>query len=189
VCALPTLLRRVASWRTPHRHVDIDKPIRVHRDRFLNHSAEFKRHVLLANAKCGRDGWVLIVLDADDDCPARLGPTILARAEQLLAHRRVSVVLPNREFEAWFIGAAASLHGSRGLGVHAKDLEVDAEAPRNAKGWLRERMASGTYGEMSDQAAFAATMDLQQAFDRCRSFRKLCGDWDRHCAHVLQESL
>ncbi|TKC82990.1 DUF4276 family protein [Trinickia terrae] len=183
VAALPVLLRRIALWRSPHTHVDVQTPIRVHRDRFLNRADEFSRHLTLAGDKCGDDGWVLILLDADDDCPAVRGPEILARAQQVLPHRTVSVVLANREFEAWFIGAAASLNGQRGLSITAAaDLEVDAESPRDAKGWLRERMSGGTYGETTDQPAFAARIDLQQALERCRSFRKLCDEWDRSVA-------
>ena len=45
-------------------------PIRVRRDQFLNRDKEFSRHLSLAAGKCGEDGWILILLDADDDCPA-----------------------------------------------------------------------------------------------------------------------
>jgi hypothetical protein len=185
VAALPVLLRRIALWRSPHMHVDVQTPIRVHRDRFLNRADEFNRHLMLAGDKCGDDGLVLILLDADDDCPAIRGAEILARAQQTLPHRKISVVLAKREFEAWFIGAAESLDGQRGLSIKAADLAVDAELPRDAKGWLRERMAGGTYGETTDQPAFAARMDLEQALDRCRSFRKLCDEWDRNVAQVV----
>ncbi|RXN90657.1 hypothetical protein C7R54_13735 [Achromobacter aloeverae] len=177
--AFPQLLRRIAAWRTPEIHVDVQPPIRVKKDRFLNREEEFDRYLRLAGGKSGLDGWVVILLDADDDCPAAHGPGILARARTVLPHRSVSVVLANREFEAWFIGAAASLEGHRGLRIGAHDLRMDPEQPRDAKGWLRERMANRSYGETTDQPAFVARMDLQQAYDRCRSFRKLCGDWDR----------
>jgi len=43
-------------------------------------------------------------------------------------------------------------------------------------------MASGVYGETTDQPAFATMMDMQQALERCRSFRKFCGEWDRQIA-------
>jgi hypothetical protein len=58
--------------------------------------------------------------------------------------------------------------------------QAQAENPRNAKGWMRERMASGTYSEILDQPAFTARIDLQQAFDNSRSFRKLCKEWRTH---------
>ncbi|MHC9011642.1 DUF4276 family protein [Stenotrophomonas rhizophila] len=178
VAALPILLRRMAAWRSPYNYVDIPQPIRVKRDRFLNKETEFSRHLQLAGMKCGDDGWVLILLDADDDCPAELAPRILARAAAVLPHRSISVVLANREFEAWYIGAASSLHGVRGLEISDRDLTCDPEAPRDAKGWLRLRMRSGTYGETTDQPAFAARVDLELAKRRCRSFQKLCKEWD-----------
>ncbi len=57
-----------------------------------------------------------------------------------------------------------------------------AEIPRNAKGWLSERIEGGTYRETIDQPAFSALIDLQQAFDRSRSFRKLCQEWSKQMA-------
>jgi hypothetical protein len=53
VAALPILLRRINAWRTPDVHLQALPPIRVHRDRFLNRDDEFRRHLLLAAAKCG----------------------------------------------------------------------------------------------------------------------------------------
>ncbi len=114
--------------------------------------------------------------DADDDCPAELGTQVLARARGIVPHRRVSVVLANREYEAWFLAAAASLHGHRGFAFNCPQ-NFNAERPRDAKGWLGARMASGTYREASDQAAFSARMDLQHALENSRSFRKLCSEW------------
>lgn len=182
VAAVPLLLRRLAEWRTPELYPDVLPPIRVRRDRFLNRDEEFERYLRLAAAKCEDGGWILVLLDADDDCPAQLAVQILTRATARIAHRRVSVVLAKREFEAWFIAAAQSLNGYRGFSFDPAD-GIDAEAPRDAKGWLRQRIAGGVYGETTDQPAFAARFDLQQAFDGSRSFRKLCSEWDRQ-AHV-----
>jgi len=181
VTAVPVLLRRLAAWRTPGVSPEILTPIRVRRDRFLNRDEEFRRHLLLAAAKCEDGGWILVLLDADDDCPAQLAQQVLTRAAACVAHRRVSVVFAKREFEAWFIAAAASLHGQRGF-VFDPAETIDAETPRDAKGWLRQRMTGGTYGETTDQPAFAACFDLQQAFAGSRSFRKLCSEWDRQMA-------
>lgn len=180
VQALPVLLRRLGTWRTPDVPARILPPARVYKDRFLNKSEEFNRHLKLASAKCGELGWILILLDADDDCPATKGGEILVRAKAVAPHRRIAVVLANREFEAWFIAAAASLDGKRHLHCEAEDFTAEAERPRNAKGWLSKRMGNHVYGEMTDQPAFAQTMDLAMAFDRSRSFRKLCTEWSKH---------
>jgi hypothetical protein len=176
--ALPVLLRRLGDWRTPGIYTQVLAPIRVHRDRFLNRDDEFRRHLLLAAAKCGENGWILVLLDVDDDCPAELGRIILERARAYVPHRRVSVVLANREYEAWFIAAAESLDGQRGFSFNPRDA-IEAERPRDAKGWMKNRITGGAYRETTDQVAFSARMDLQQAFDRSRSFRKLCSEWSR----------
>lgn len=178
VKALPVLLRRLGEWRSPETFSQVLEPIRVRRDQFLNRDDAFIKYLMLAAAKCGEDGWVLVLLDADDDCPAELGAVIMERVQTYVPHRKVSVVLANREYEAWFIAAARSLHGTRGFAVDPNE-HLDPETPRNAKGWIGTRMAGGTYREIVDQPAFSALMDLQQTFDHSRSFRKLCAEWDR----------
>ena len=183
VSALPVLLRRLADWRGPADYVDVLTPIRVYKDRFLNRPEEFSRHLKLAAAKCGDTGWILILFDADDDCPATKGSDILARAQALIPHRRVAVVLANREYEAWFIAAAESLNGCRGFRSLAHDASVDAEGPRNAKGWVRDRMP-GSYGETTDQPAFSQKFDMALAHERSRSFRKLCCEWDKNALNA-----
>lgn len=179
VVALPVLLRRIGQWRTPDVRADALTPIRVYKDRFLNRPEEFRRHLMLAAAKCGQKGWILVLLDADDDCPATKAADIAARAVEVVPHRRVAVVLANREYEAWFIAAASSLDGHRSFSYSPDDAFTDAETPRNAKGWMRQRMSRG-YGETTDQPAFSARFDLQLAFARSRSFRKLCSAWSKH---------
>jgi hypothetical protein len=180
VKALPVLLRRLAGWRPPDPYPQPLRPIKVSRDRFLNREQEFSRHLQLAAKKCEGDGWILILLDADDDCPAELGPTTLERARKCVPHRPVSVVLANREYEAWFIATAASLDGCRGFVYEPTDT-IDAEVPRNAKGWIKARIQGQSYGEVMDQPAFSARMDLQVAYENSRSFRKLCAEWDKQC--------
>lgn len=81
-----------------------------------------------------------------------------------------------RRYEAWFLAAAASLDGVRGFRV-GEDANVDAEAIRNAKGWISKHLESGHYREILDQPALSARFDLEQAFRRSRSFRKPCSEW------------
>ncbi|WP_195830647.1 DUF4276 family protein, partial [Bordetella pertussis] len=112
-----------------------------------------------------------------------LAADVYQRAKQHVPHRRLSVVLAKREYEAWFIAAARSLDGRRGFRC-PDEAPVDAETPRDAKGWLRRNMESGTYSEVLDQPAFTAHFDLQQAFDNSRSFRKLCKEWQVNVVDV-----
>ncbi len=170
VRAVPILLRRLATEAGIYDTV-VPPPIRVHRDRFLRNDEEFRRMLLLASAKAG-SGTVLIILDADDDCPVTLSQAIQTRARTVVPQTTLSVVIANREFEAWFLAAARSLAGYRGL---RSDIEppMNAEGVRNAKGWLSERIPNGRYHEVTDQSAFAAVFDLIAAKNGSRSFQKL----------------
>jgi hypothetical protein len=179
VAALPIVLRRLQERFGPSEHVHVTAPIRVYKDRFLNREEEVKRHLLLAAAKCGDEGWILVLLDADDACPMTLAQSIQQRAQAYVPHRRLAVVIANREFEAWFIAAAASLNGVRGF-VFNDERQPQAEIPRDAKGWMRERMARKAYGPTTDQPAFAARFDIDEAAANSRSFRKMCDEWKKN---------
>jgi hypothetical protein len=118
------------------------------------------------------------MLDADDDCPAVLGPSLKARALPIVGGQGVAVVIPKREFESWFLAAARSLAGTRGL----HDQLVPPENPediRGAKEWLSRNMVPGrTYSPTVDQAALVAGMDLAAA-RACHSFERLVREIER----------
>lgn len=171
VRAVPLLLRRMAQAHGVH-NLHIPVPIRVRRDKFLNQDQEFKSKLVLAALKAGDYGTVLVLLDADDDCPLKLAATVMKRASAVVPHRAVSVVIANKEYEAWFLASIASLAGKRGL---KNDLEPpeDAESIRDAKGWLGARMLKGGYHVITDQPAFTALFDMDQAHAASRSMRKM----------------
>ncbi|WPB56247.1 DUF4276 family protein [Xylophilus sp. GOD-11R] len=179
VIALPILLRRISDKLTPEISALISPPIRVQKDRFLNKPLEFRRHLLLAGAKAGGNGWILILLDADDDCPVKRGAEIASMASNILRHRSISVVMANREYEAWFIAAAKSLDGHRNFILQRNQIPADPDRPRNAKGWLAQQMGGRGYNETTDQPAFSARLNLDEAISSSRSFRKLCDEWSR----------
>ena len=175
VQAVPILIRRIAEVATPGLFPDVPKPIRVRRDRILK-PGEIERYVELAANQAGPDGRILILLDADDDCPRELASGLLRRAAAVRSDRRVQVVLAKMEYEAWFLAAADSLAGSRGFG---EDITApgNPESIRNAKGWLTERMPPGrSYKELRDQPALTARFDLGQARRSAPSFDKLWRD-------------
>ncbi len=177
--AVPLLVRRIAA--TLGYAVHIPRPIRVKRDRFLK-PGELERAVELAARQAGTDGSILILLDADDACPAELAPRLLERAEQTRPDRRVFTVLAKSEYESWFLAAAESIAGVRGVADSVMS-PPDVETIRDAKGWLSARMPSGrSYRPTLDQAALSARLDLNAArrapsFDKMwRDLAKLLGD-------------
>jgi hypothetical protein len=169
--AVPLLVRRIAAELCAVHDIEVQSPLRVPRDRLLK-PGEIERAVSFAGARVAPDGGVLIVIDADDDCPAELGPALLGRARTARSDVEIAVVIAKREYESWLIAAAPSLAGARGL---PPELETpdDPEGIRGAKEWLRRRMGSGrTYSETTDQAALTARIDLDAAqvapsFRRC----------------------
>jgi hypothetical protein len=177
--AVPLLIRRIGEGCNPPAYPDVPGPIRIPASK-LRKSEELARAVQLAASIAGADGSVLVLVDADEDCPAEVGPAMLNEVGQR-DDVTVSVVLAKYEFEAWFLAAAESLRGERGLGNDLAGPE-DPEAIRGAKEWLRDRMTGGgTYSETLDQPALTARFDLDTArradsFDKCfREIRRLLG--------------
>lgn len=173
VDALPVLLRRLVPHMLPGGAVDVPRPNRQARSRLLR-PGELERAVEFAALRVGDSaGGVLVVIDADNDCPAELGPALLARAQGSARGMRVAVVLASREYEAWFLSAASSLAGTAGLPEDLQD-HPSPESPRDAKGWLDRQMPIGrAYSPTVDQPSLSAHLDLGRARARSESFDKL----------------
>ena len=176
--SLPLLIRRIARDCNPPVYIDVFISKRVGREKLVNQGG-IENAVEQAARDGGRDAAILVLLDADDDCPATLGPALLDRARRTRPDRQVSVVLAKREYEAWFLAAAKSLRGQRGL---PEDLDppYGLEGIRDAKGWLGSKMPHGRkYSETADQPALTVLFDLIEArqadsFDKCyREINKL----------------
>ncbi len=170
--AVPILIRRIAEVEALGVFPDVRRPIPVGRDKFLKPN-ETNRYVEIAARQSGPDGRILILLDADDDCPRDLAPRILHRAIEARSDRRIQVVLAQREYEAWFLAAADSLAGKRGL---RDDITAPGgpESVRGAKEWLTRQMPRGrSYRETLDQPALTKEFDLERARRSAASFRKM----------------
>lgn len=173
--AVERLLWRIARAASAAVSIRVNQPIRVKAGSFLNDARERDRHVQLAAAKARQaNGVVLVLLDSEDQCPAQLGPALLARVRASAPGVRCLVSLAHREYETWFIAAVESLRGVEGLSHDARAPD-DPEAPRDAKGWLG-RLLPHRYDPVTHQLAFTTRFDLDAArrvpsFDRL--FRKV----------------
>lgn len=158
--ALPTLIRGLFP------SLQVLRPLRVQRNRFLNNLEERRRFLTLAQNNLGQQGAILVLLDADEDCPAELAPRLMSQLGQD-ARLNCHLVLAKCEFEAWFLAGADAL----GLGQVPKDVE----AIQGAKEEIRRRM--GYYSETVDQPKLAARMaaacDPHLLRERSPSFDKL----------------
>lgn len=175
--AVPVLIRRIAAEVNPGLAVEVH-PIRIPFSRLVR-QGEFERAVDLAARMSGANDSILILVDCEDDCPAELGPRLLARARQARADRQIGVVLAKCEYETWFIASAESLRGKRGLPNDLTSPE-HPESIRGAKEWLERHMPPRRgYSEPLDQPALTACFDMRAArkadsFDKCyREIAKL----------------
>lgn len=176
VSAVPVLIRRIALEMDPGLVPSIPPPIRVPASS-LRREGGLEKAVDLAARKLDGKGGVFILLDCDwaNGCPAKDGPEMLGRARQARPDIPVSLVLARSEFESWFLAAAESPRGRRGL---PEDLVAppNPEAIRGAKEWLNQR---ASYSPTVDQPAYTQLFDMEAArradsFDKClREIRSL----------------
>ncbi len=179
--AVPIVVRRIAEQLVPPVIVQVTSPLRTPKSRLVK-PGELERAVELAARRVTGGGGVLVVLDSDDDCPAQLGPALLARAANVRAGMPVAVVLAKSEFESWFLAAAESIAGSAGLPVGLQ-APADPESIRGAKEWLADRMlGTRSYSPTLDQPVLARQFDLATA-RRADSFDK----FQRETVRLLEQ--
>jgi hypothetical protein len=168
--AVPILLRRLrdAAQAWP---LEVGKPHRRRRTQLVKKdSLQTAVRVAALNEDCV---GILIIFDADDDCPKELAPTIEEWAREVAGRKACAVVMANREYEAWFLASIEELRGTSRILPDATS-HPDPEAPRDAKGQLEHRMPRGaSYSPTVDQAPLTAHFNLESAYRRSRSFRKL----------------
>ncbi len=172
--AAPVLCQRVlrtllkaADW-----HVDED-PVRCPRGLLVDEKVASPRRPpnlspqglprALALAASRRPDAVLVLCDADDDCPAAWGPKVpaLTPAANSVAVRGVMV---NREYESWLLWAFPEAER-----VRAKAPDPERE-PRNAKKAL-QRLVPG-YTPTTHQLEQTRKLDLAAVWGHSDSFDK-----------------
>jgi hypothetical protein len=173
-----TLLERIWYELLGGDYLDVLRPFRQPQGTLLQ-EAGLKAAVDAARIKLDnmppddRHKLVLILIDAEDECPRDLAPRLLGWAREARADADIACVLPNPMFETWFAATAASLAGQNGLPADLT-TPADPEGNRLGKGWLRRQLLPRKYSETVDQPRFTARMDLALCRASSPSFDKLC---------------
>ncbi len=150
VAAAPLLIRRVAERIDPNLYVVLPPPVRIKRDRIAERFDDLARAIGYAIGLLQGPGGILVLLDAEDDCPKDLGPNLLQRAQAPRSDIPVGVALAKYEFESWFLAAAESIRGKR-------DLPDDLAPPLDPEGIARVgcaiecRLGESTLNEPTNQ--------------------------------------
>lgn len=149
VQAVPLLIRRL------HQGTTVGKPVRFPKNKLII-PEHLKRAADIAASNITGRGAVLLVMDADEDCAAELGPQLEARLCRILPQHLCRVVLAVREFESWIVGGHS---------------EFDVANPDDA-GSLKARIRArfGIYKETVDQPRLIASSNLERLSTCSRSF-------------------
>ena len=175
VRALPQLLLRVLLQLHCRPDVSIPQGKRgvVNSKGRSKLEKHLEKYLLYAQNKpdCGA---ILVLVDADDDCPVIKFHEMSQRCEQSSITVPVQVVYAHREYESWFLASLNTIRGTHKIPKTAS-LTRDVESVADPKKWLSDQMPHGmAYKETTHQSSFTSSMDLDIAYQNSRSFRRLC---------------
>ncbi len=169
---VPIILRRILDLTEIYQS-SILRPFRVSRYRIVKEGEVEKTIRAVLIDRVSVDG-IIIVLDADFDCPVELGAKLRERVGNI-TQLPISVVIAKREIESWFLGSKESIRGVRGIRNDASSPVLPEE--EDAKGKLRYNKIKGIrYIPLDDNPAFASQFDILSASKRCPSLGKLIRD-------------
>lgn len=117
---------------------------------------------------------ILVLLDADNDCPVTLARQLSQRCDEIGAKCPVEIVCAQRSYESWFLASFDTIKGHGSIPDTATFTD-NVEEIGNPKQWLENQMPKGrAYKETTHQASFSSRIDLDLALNNSRSFRRLC---------------
>ena len=108
--AVPILLRRLAAEQLGLHTLHCLPPFRLPRGKLMK-EGELSRAITLGRLKMRElEGphLILVVMDADEECPVTVAQGLQAQHQALFGAGRTSIVLAVREYEAWFLAANMS---------------------------------------------------------------------------------
>lgn len=154
VAALPILLRLI------NPALRVAQPVRFPKNRLLSKD-HLSRAVAIArtNIPSPDAGVIVLMFDADTDCPATLGPPLLQVMRSSAGGAECFVAIVVREFESWIVGGHPEI-----------DLQ-DCEAAGNPKDRVRHHN-NNRYSETIDQPRYTAMIDIQRLRARSPSFER-----------------
>lgn len=169
VQAIPNLCSRIlVSLSAVQWHVD-QEPIRRPRSQLVDERVkgpgrpcrEDGLRKALGIAMARRPDAILVMCDADDDCPGVWAASV---AEYAKGYKPTAAVMAVREFEAWLLWGHSD--------AELQKIKVsDPERVRNAKGKL-EQLTAG-YSPATHQLSLTRGIDVQRLRKHSRSFDKL----------------
>lgn len=172
--AVPVLLRMVLEYFGRY-DIPVKEPKTAKGKQNL--LKDYEKYVGYAAIEPGCVG-ILVLLDADDQCPVEEVYKLTERTQALNLQQSVTIVYANREYETWILASMDSEQGGEirtRLGIDGSEsYQGDVDSIR-AKEWLKRKMPRGqSYRETKHQVALTAFIDIEHTRCRSRSFRRFC---------------
>ena len=173
--AVPALLRRILWERLSRYDIATAKAISANgKSNLIKKLKSFLRYAILKEF----DG-ILVILDADRECPRKLATTLATEAAQFNLAVPVAVVCCKHEYETWFICNLTDTSGNEIRNKLALPSTLtspkNVEAIRGPKEWLTQNMPiTRAYKETTDQANLTHHIDLTLTHVQSRSFQRMC---------------
>ena len=176
--AIRPLLTNIISSSEGTVYPRIVAPYRVPWGSLVNRPDDLERAAQIVLREGGPCSRLLVLLDADGNCPASLGPTLLRRLIVRFPDTPVSVSVADWEYESWFIASAESIAQHVGTSLEV-EVPENIEEIENPKAWIERNILQGRYRETRDQASFSSTIDVALARQRSHSFNRFCLELER----------
>lgn len=170
VSAVPVLLRKIL-WANHCYDIQIAPPENAHGKSNLIQKDGLEKFIKLAwkEDDCGA---ILILIDADDECPVDLAKAFSSRVKAMGSLFPVVIIVAKRMYETWFLASITTIAGHLDIpaGLQAPP---DSESIKNPKDWLNKQFPKGRiYKETQEQEAMTNLLDLN-VMSTTRSFQRL----------------
>lgn len=178
--AIPVLIRNLLNNRFEHYEFEVLHPYRMPKGKMKQPSEWPPVSTLVFNRLKERmsaptdKGLVLVMCDADDDCPVELKATIQQNVVVPADKIELHFVAPSREYETWFLSAVQCFTGHQDCVDPIPDVN-NLNQIRDAKGYFEQHILKPNrfYSETVDQAKFSAIIDFAAIPENnCRSLKR-----------------
>lgn len=121
---------------------------------------------------------LLILLDAEKECPAIIAPRLLETARKSRSDATIACVMAKRMLENWIVAGASALGGVNGLPdpLPPRDQFEDRSGVFWLEQQLRSKNSAKKYRKTLDASVFFKSVDLAECRQNAPSFDKLCRD-------------
>ena len=161
VTAVPVLLRKIL-WQLPRYDIEVARPKNANGRGNLTKKGGIEKFIRYSWKE--RDsGAILVLIDADTECPLALAQDLTRRVQTIGILLPVVIVVAKRMYESWFLASISTIAGHLDLPDNLLPPPNIEDVP-NPKAWIEGHFPMGrAYKETQDQEAMTNLMSIDLA--------------------------